>query len=60
MVKLVDSFLSVPVYEEMLSARNIVTRTLSDAHTHAGWAQLQFARNDLSCVVYTRLPPVKG
>ena len=30
------------------------------AHTHAAWAPLQFARNYLNCVIYTRLPPVKG
>lgn len=29
-------------------------------HSHTAWAPLQFAWNDLSCVIYTRLPPVKG
>lgn len=50
----------------MLSAWNML-----DTHTHilalswictycTAWAPLQFAWNDLSCVIYTRLPPVKG
>lgn len=40
--------------------RHMLAHSRTHTHTHTAWAPLQFARNDLSCVIYTRLPPVKG
>lgn len=58
-----ESFLSASAASLYLRERwvpGMCPQTHTHTHTHAARAPLQFARNDLSCVIYTRLPPVKG